>query len=316
MPSQLELFGGIEPEPEIDFSAERDLAAKMPEHVYLGTSSWTFTGWGDIVYPGRPSEDELRKRGLELYARYPLFRTVGIDRSYYRPLDERALRQYAAQLPKGFRCVMKVWSDITTAHDPRTAAPNPRFLNARAFEEEVLAPLSRAFAEHTGPLVFEFPPATGEALSATAFAQRLGQFFATLSKSFQYAVEIRNRELMTLSYLDTLARHGVAHVLNYWEQMPELGVQLDLPGVLGAPFVVSRLLIPPGRRYETRKAELSPFDRLTDPQEKMRADILRLVEICGALHKVLFVTVNNKVEGCSPLTVRALAERIVASKTL
>ena len=80
--------------------------------------------------------------------------------------------------------------------------------------------------------------------------------------------------------------------------------------VLTAPFVVSRLLIPPGQSYEDRKRSLAPFDRVVDPQEKMRDDVARLAEACEKLGKVLLVIVNNKAEGSSPLTVRALAERI------
>jgi hypothetical protein len=92
--------------------------------------------------------------------------------------------------------------------------------------------------------------------------------------------------------------------------MPDIGSQLAIRGVLGAPFVVARLLIPPGRRYADRKRELAPFDRLVDPQEGMRDDVARLVEETARLGKVLFVIVNNKAEGSSPLTVRALAERV------
>ena len=42
----------------------------------------------------------------------------------------------------------------------------------------------------------------------------------------------------------------------------------------------------------------------------MRNDVARLSQACRALGKVLYVIVNNKAEGSSPLTVRALAERI------
>jgi len=40
--------------------------------------------------------------------------------------------------------------------------------------------------------------------------------------------------------------------------------------------------------------------------------VVKLARDCTALHKSLFITVNNKVEGSSQLTVRALIERITA----
>jgi uncharacterized protein YecE (DUF72 family) len=139
----------------------------------------------------------------------------------------------------------------------------------------------------------------------------LASFFARVPKDFQYAVELRNRELLSEQHLETLAEHGVAHVLNFWERMPTLGEQLSLPGILTAPFAVARLMIPPGERYAMRREEVAPFDQIVEPQPQMRADVVSLSDACGALGKVLFVVVNNKAEGSSPLTVRAIAERLV-----
>lgn len=307
MGRQLGLFGA----PELDFSAERELAARLPPHVLFGTSSWTFPGWANLVYPSGTTESELLDRGLELYARHPLLRTVGIDRSYYAPVDRPTLRRYAEQLPPGFRAVMKVWNAVTSAVDAKSRQPNPRFLSVECLSEHVLAPIEDAFAAHVGPLVFEFPPLRRRELpEARAFADRLDEFLAKLPRHLSYAVELRNRELLGHGYLEVLARHGVGHVLNFWERMPDIGAQLDVPGVLTAPFVVSRLLIPPGQSYEERQRSLAPFDRIVDAQEQMRADVARLAEACEKLGKVLLVIVNNKAEGSGPLTVRALAERI------
>jgi uncharacterized protein YecE (DUF72 family) len=147
------------------------------------------------------------------------------------------------------------------------------------------------------------------------FAEKLGRFFDSLPRDFDYAVELRNPELLTPAYLETLSARSVGHVISFWERMPDVGSQLELPGILTAPFVVSRLLIPPGQRYDDRKRDMSPFDRIQDPQEKMRDDVVRLSEACEALGKVLLVIVNNKAEGSSPFTVRALAERIVSASS-
>lgn len=311
---QLDLFGGaldaIDRVP-LAFDAERELLTRVPDHVRFGTSSWTFRGWGGLVYPVGTTEDELVDHGLELYARCPLFRTVGIDRSYYAPLDRPTLAAYAEELPDGFRCVMKIWNEITSAVHPKTREPNPNFLNVDLLMSDVLEPILDSFAAHAGPLVFEMPPLrSNEIFSPRQFADKLHAFFSRLPKELSYAVELRNREHFSHVYLDALREHGVAHVLSYWERMPEIGEQLDVRGVLTAPFVVSRLLIPPGLRYEERKQELAPFDRVIDPRESMRSDIERLAKACELLGKVLFVIVNNKAEGSSPLTIRALAERL------
>ncbi len=206
---------------------------------------------------------------------------------------------------------MKVFSEITSAVHPKTREANPSFLSRERFLRDVLEPVAEHFEDHAGPLVFELMPLRRSELpEPRAFAERLGELLVSLPADFQYAVELRNRELFTHAYLDVLRSAGVGHVLNFWERMPDIGEQLDVLGVLTAPVVVTRLLIPPGERYDSRKRVLAPFDRIVDPQEKMRADVARLVEACRELGKVLLVIVNNKAEGSSPLTVRALAERI------
>jgi uncharacterized protein YecE (DUF72 family) len=313
MGRQLDLFSASAP---VVSAASRDaeLSARVPSHVHFGTSSWTFPGWAGIVYEGKPTERWLKQSGLGAYARHPLFRTVGIDRSYYRPLDARALRDYAYQLPAGFRCVLKAYRGITTLVDPETGADNPAFLSPEAFEADVVAPLRAEFSGHVAALVLTFPPAIGTRFSPPEFAVRLERFLAAAPRDFPITVELRSRSLFTRHYLDALRSAGASHAFNYWEQMPEIGQQLDFAGVSPGPVCVARLLIPPGRRYEDRKRELLPFDKLVDPQPRMRADIVRLSEACRAAGTVLLVIVNNKVEGSSPLTIRALAEELAAAK--
>ena len=292
-----------------------ELSRHVPENVLFGTSSWTFPGWAGLVYRGRPSERTLVERGLAEYADYPLFRTVGIDSAYYRPLAESTLARYRQQLPRAFPCVVKVWNEITSLTLPGAIQQNPRFLDAAACEREVLRPLC-VLGDNLGPLVFEFAPMRqAERPTAALFARRLDQFLGALSHDFRYAVELRNAQLFGPAYLEVLQKHGVAHVLNFWERMPTLGQQLQAARALGADHVVARLLIPPTKRYAERKRELAPFDKLVDPQPEMRADVVELWEHAGAFKKVLFVIVNNKAEGSSPLTVRGIIEHWLETRS-
>jgi len=294
--------------------ADARLAAKLPEWILPGPSTWTFPGWAGVVYPPGVGREDLLERGLGWAARFPLFRTVGIDRSYYAPLDEAELARYAAELPAGYPCVMKAWSAITTLVDPRSGAENPRFFDAAAFERHVLVPAARAFRDHAGPIVLQLAPIHVRDLPhPEAFASLLDAFLARLPTAFPYAVELRNRELYTTAYLDVLARHGVAHVLSLWERMPAVGRQLAVPGSLPAPFVVCRLSIPPGHTYDERRAAFAPFDRIVAPDETVRDDVATLARVCRERRKKLYLVVNNKVEGSSPLTVRALVERMIAA---
>ncbi len=78
-----------------------ELAQGIPANIQFGTSTWTYDGWFGDVYHRRYRGPEPARR-LEEYARYPLFRTVGIDSAFYDPPSEEELRSYARALPAGF----------------------------------------------------------------------------------------------------------------------------------------------------------------------------------------------------------------------
>src|SRR5947209_18815489 len=118
------------------------LGSRIPASIKFGTSTWTYGGWAGDVYH-RAYRGAQPARRLEEYARYPLFRTVGIDSAYYDPPSEELLTAYARSLPPGFPCVSKVWDRITARRLDEKL--NPDFLNADLFKEAVLEPFARAF---------------------------------------------------------------------------------------------------------------------------------------------------------------------------
>ncbi len=130
---QLDLFGRAIEEPQLDLEALGALAARLPKALRFGTSSWTFPGWAGIVYRERyRNEKAFVRESLREYARHPLLRTVGIDRSFYGPLTAKDYLHYASLLPAEFQCVQKVWSAISTrvfARGHARAPVQPSFLH-------------------------------------------------------------------------------------------------------------------------------------------------------------------------------------------
>ena len=317
--SQLGLFDQPEPdtsEEEADARATlEDLAERLPAKVRFGTSSWTFPGWAGLVYHRRYANQRAFLRdSLGEYAEHPLMRTVGIDRGYYTPVPEEDLAAYAKQLPEDFRAAMKVWQRVTMPGFPRhprygadAGKENPDFLNVELFEQAVHAPARAAFARNMGPWIVEIAPSPFP-LDPAWFNERLGAFLRTAPRDFPFAVELRDRKLLTPEYARTLLEHGASHVFNYWSRMPALAAQGRVEGLLDGELFMARLLIPPGRKYAELKEAYAPFDRVCAPQPEMRREVVELVLAALERDKECYVIVNNKAEGSSPLSVRALAE--------
>ena len=327
-PGQLSLFNE-EPKPAAAPAEPVDLApvyaeaaaiaARLPAGVHFGTSSWSFPGWRGIVYSREASTAALARDGLREYAAHPLLTTVGVDRSYYAPVPEEDLVRYAAQLPTGFLACFKAPSSVTSSvtFDPgaRTRSiPNPTFMSAERLVEELIEPCARSFAAHTGPFILEFPPSPRSApIAVSAFTGQLDALLALLPRRFEYAVEIRDRALLTPLYAKVLARHGVAHVYNYWSFMPMPLEQARVVPPGQAPFTVVRLLLKPGTTYEAQREVFRPFNRIVERDDEMRRQVARFVRHAAANRRRAYVLVNNKAEGSSPLTVMALARRLADS---
>jgi uncharacterized protein YecE (DUF72 family) len=300
-----------------DLAELERLRTRIPASVCFGTSTWNYPGWRGLVYHQDYGPKGAAAKMLREYAAFPLFGTVGIDSSFYGPPTEAVLRSYAEQLPPGFPCVSKVWSQITVntftkAQDPdRAGKANPDFLNPDLFVEEIYQPYRRHFARNTGPFVFEFQTiAKSSGMGPERFADRLDEFFSALPRDAQYAVEVRNDEFLTPMYFAVLREHGVAHVFTSWTRMPPLGHQLDLPGSITGSFIVARALLRPGRTYNEAVDAFAPYDRIREPNPKLRRDLVRLVEAAVKTRIPAYLLVNNRTEGSAPLTIAAVAEML------
>lgn len=293
----------------------RVLAASLPPGLRMGTSSWGFPGWQGIVYAKRRSAAALSREGLREYAQHPLLRTVGLDRSYYAPVPAEDLARYAADLPDGFPCCTKAPAAVmsSTLHDRGRHLPNPDFLSVARFEADVLEPFAKTFRGHAGPFILQFSPTSNShTADARAFVEGLDRFLDGLPRDFSYAVELRDRWVLTDAYRATLARHGAGHVYSYWSAMPMPGVQARIVAPEVQPFVVVRLLMRPGARYEGQRQAFAPFDAVAAPDESMRRDVLAIIRRSVNAGRGVYLLVNNKAEGSAPLTIEALAERLVA----
>ena len=288
--------------------------------VRFGTSTWTYEGWQGQVYTRQYAKSTFARECLGEYCQYqyknePLFRTVGNDSTFYRPPTANQLRRYLNQIPDDFEMCFKVWEEITIPsyanqprYGPRAGQPNPRFLDAKLFNELVLTPYREAnFEPHTGPLFFEFQR---HSLSTDAFCARLDEFFGQLPKEFRYAIEIRNAGLLGPEYHKVLETHSVAHVYNHWSSMPPLAEQHQRMSSFTAPFTVLRLLTPLKMTYEAAKKRAEPYNKIVGELPEMRRDTVNLVKQAIEGKRQAYVLVNNRSEGNAPLTVQALVERL------
>jgi len=265
------------------------LAQELPKNLRLGTSSWSFPGWEGLVWDRAATKKQLARNGLAVYARHPLLRAVGVDRTYYAPVSAAAFADYAASVPEDFRFLVKASSQCTTPQHRdargRPEGPNDLFLHTPFAADDVVAPYVEGLGDKGGSLLFQFPPLGAKITdSPERFAERLHRFIDDLPRGPRYAVELRDGDLLVPLYFEALEDAGP---------------------------LVARWMLHAGLGYEEAQRRYSPFSSLVDEDPPNRSALAELVlDHALAGHDVI-VTANNKAEGSAPLTLYRLAGAIV-----
>lgn len=302
------------------------LARQLPARLRLGTSSWTYPGWAGLVWDGEYADAVLSKHGLAAYAQHPLFRAVSIDRSFYRPLTASQYARYAAQVPDGFRFVVKAPSAVCDAlvrnEDGRGMQANPLFLNPQLAVQEFVQPALDGLGHKLGALVFQLSPLSGELLGRLPeVLQRLGALLHALpplpptAPDGVVAVEVRDPDFLGPEFAAVLRGAGATYCLGLHAKMPPMAEQLPMLRALWPGPLVCRWNLNPlhgAYGYEDARQLYSPYDRLVDIDLATREALTKVARATTAAGHNAYVTVNNKAEGCAPLSVRGLAEAVVS----
>lgn len=300
------------------------LAARLRElalnNVWLGTSSWKYPGWlGNIYTPeryrtrGKFSQKKFDETCLAEFGE--TFLAVCGDFAFYQfPSPEYWSKLFLGS-PSTLHFAFKVPEHITVKTWPcharygqRAGLDNENFLDAGLFES-AFTRLLLPHQSRVSVLIFEFGTFSKREFSDSGeFIEKLDPFLASLPRGWRYAVEIRNPEYLGPEYLTCLRRHGVAHVYSSWTRMPDLGVQLALPGSHTAEFTVARALLRPGRTFEQAVQKFAPYEKVKEPLVRAREALREIVRRGEENRKGVFVYVNNRLEGNALDTIEAILD--------
>lgn len=139
-------------------------------NVFVGTSGYSYPEWKGTFYPAKMPPKQM----LGFYGAH--FRTVEINNTFYRPPTVQLLETWAAQVPPGFRFVLKVPQEIT--HVKR--------LKGAEAQVAALCETAAVLGARLGPVLFQLPPNFG------ADVPRLTAFLARLPAGCRAAFEFRH----------------------------------------------------------------------------------------------------------------------------
>jgi uncharacterized protein YecE (DUF72 family) len=292
------------------------LRALAEQRIFIGTSSWKYDGWMGQIYSrerylsrGKFSQKTFEAECLAEFAE--TFPIVCGDFSFYQFPTPAFWEKLFASAPPSLQFALKVPEEVTCEvfprhprYGPRSGQTNEAYLKADIFRAMFLEPLE-LYRSRIACLIFEFG---ARRATAEEFVAQVTPFLESLPASFRYAVEVRNREYLVAPYFDAMREHGAAHVLNAWTKMPPLDEQIALPGAFTADFTVVRALLRAGRPYDKAVEQFAPYNKIQDENPEGREALRKVIQRMREERRAAYIFVNNRFEGNSPLTIRAVVD--------
>jgi uncharacterized protein YecE (DUF72 family) len=167
--------------------------------LYAGTIGWSYSFWKGGFYPEKIASKDF----LNFYS--SKFKTVEVDNTFYRIPTAKAVLEWKRQTPENFKFSLKFPGLITHVKMLKDCEEQTRvFLERATLLEEKL-----------GVLLLQFPP-----FFRKQHLPLLADYLPTLPKH-RYAVEVRNKSLLSLELYSLLKEQNVALVWG-WGNAPKI----------------------------------------------------------------------------------------------
>lgn len=275
----------------------------------IGTCSWKYDSWKEIVYSESVGDDHLSEYGRH-------FDTVEIDQWFWSlhgaerialP-DPAVVRSYAESVPAGFRFTVKAPNSVTLTHFYRKSktdplVPNSRFLSIPLIEEFLLR--LDPMKSRLGPILFQFEYLNKQKMpSQAAFLEGFGGFIRECPKGYRYGLEIRNPNYLNESLFAFMEKEKIVPVLLEGYYMPPVVKTAEAHASRIRESVVFRLHGPDREGMEEKTGK--KWDRIVSPKDTELKAIAGCVEGFLGRGVSVYVNVNNHYEGSAPLTIEKL----------
>ncbi len=255
--------------------------------IFLGTSSFTATGWEGSFYPlGMRSKDFLRHYASQ-------FKTVEIDSTFYGTPSPSTVTSWNEKTPPDFVFAAKIPQVIT--HDKELVDSDSEF---KEFVKtmDILGP-------KLGPMVFQFPSFDRWKFpKQESFLAVLTPFLEKLPTDHKFVIEIRNKTWLDARFADVLREHNVALALTDTSFVPRPWEMKEKFDLITADFGHVRWLGDrKGIEKQTTTWDRTVIDRTSDL--KNWVDLLKEMVNDKRIRK-LFAFANNHYAGHGPATAK------------
>jgi uncharacterized protein YecE (DUF72 family) len=259
--------------------------------LYLGTSSFTASGWSGSFYPtGMKSADYLTYYSTQ-------FATVEIDSTFYGCPSTSTVSKWSARTPEDFIFCVKVPQIIT--HEKVLVDCDSEF-------EEFVKTMD-VLGPKLGPMIFQFPSFDRWKFpKQESFLGVLTPFLKKLPADHKFVIEIRNKTWLDAKFADMLREHNVALALTDTSFVPRPWEMKEKFDMITADFAYVRWL---GDRHGIEKVTRVWDKTVVDRKDDLANWVTVLKElVLNKKIRKLFAFANNHYAGHGPATVKQFWE--------
>ncbi len=159
--------------------------------VHVGTMGWSYSFWKRNFYPEKLAEDQF----LTEYSKH--FDTVEVDSTFYRVPYENTVTKWKDQ-------TLSSRAFLFAAKFPKVITHEKMLKNCDEEASWFVERMAKLQGK-LGPLLLQLPPAF-----KPEYFERLSDFLPSLPKEHRYAVEARNKKLLTGRLYSLLRENRVA----------------------------------------------------------------------------------------------------------
>jgi uncharacterized protein YecE (DUF72 family) len=197
-------------------------------NLYVGTSGYSYKEWKGTFYP----DDLPQQQMLRFYGEH--FRSVEINNTFYRMPKADVLERWAAEVPAGFKFVLKASQRITHFNRFKDAGDSLAYL----------LKVAGSLMQRLGAVLFQTPPDFEQDVS------RLREFLTLMPPHTRAAFEFRHQSWFNDEVFQLLREHQAALCIAEAEN------KLEIPFVSTADWGYLRL-----RRPDYGEPELTRWAR-------------------------------------------------------
>lgn len=280
-------------------------------HLYIGTCSWKYDSWKDLVYSNNPNINYLKEYSAQ-------FNTVEIDQWFWslgsankvKLPNKNVVEAYNLSVPKDFKFTIKVPNSLTLTHHYKKKKNDPLvknnfFLNPDLFDQFLYT--TGSIADKIGTLMFQFEYLNKEKMpNQDIFLENLDKFLSNIDNKIKIAVEIRNPNYLNKDYFEFLKANQISNVFLQGYYMPPIWEVFEKYSEYLVSPVIIRLHGPDRSGIEEKSGGI--WNQIIEPKDDELAKIIKIIEKLLAKETDIYLNVNNHYEGSAPLTINKIRE--------